>query len=399
MIPAESVGVDSDLADLLSTVESQISTLDQIILDLSSCPPEPNNKRKEMENQSSTSLGPTLIKKLKLTIRSPSSDCSSAASSPVIPARPCGYKNLVRVKELSRRMSIDLENVKGKTDHQIPINTFWTFIEPFFGPLTEEDFAFLRDDKLEETLFLVPPVNNSPLSPMMKNLSFRIVALLLAEGQPTLPEPLPVESEDEEAEKTQDPYYQTECVPDLQHRIFKELSIIGLPMMKVAPEGQNIVDSSFKELKCSQYCLKAVHEVNCRRKKMLSHFLESKMASQEYYSILDELDKQIEVAYTKKYKIAKKKKRNVPVDIEVECPEVLSLLAKRATLVDKYSSIILPRDQLSQPFSGSLIDGKAEEEIGKRFEIPSLSDREAREIHRIGDIVAKSQVKVWPKDK
>jgi hypothetical protein len=113
--------------------------------------------------------------------------------------------------------------------------------------------------------------------------------------------------------------------------------------MKGAPEGQNIVDSSFKELKWLQYCLKAVHEVNCRRKKRLSQFLESKMASQEYHSILDELDKQIEVAYTKKYKIAKKKKRNVSVDIEVECPEVLSLLAKRTALVEKYSSIILPR--------------------------------------------------------
>ena len=399
----------------------------------------------------STSFDGQLVKKLKLKIKAPSFSKTNASSSPqpqnFSVRTGYGKKNLARAKELSRLKSSSLEiasseQAKQRIESQIPVNLFWSHVDPFFSSLTEEDFKFLKENELDESLFLIPrpgycnsadsfninipnsyqnahtPISNESFannsaffsnspSPNYKLLSMRIITLLLEENlidneeeqeflhSSTLSSPVPSPTSSEsKLSLPNNENFSLENVPDLQNRIMQELSFINLPakVTNFQPETvHNPVDESFRHLKCLQYCLRAVHAVNTRRKEALYAFLKSRMASMEYYSILDELDKQIENAYTKRYRPAKKKKRTIPIDIALEHPELMSLMNKRAGLVRNFSSVVMPRHLLSIPISSDLfIDGKEEEVIAFKFEIPSLSDADARNTFGIEKIVNES---------
>ena len=399
-----------------------------------------------------------IAKKLKLKIKPPTLNLTDPSThcGKKLPRVGYGVKNLARAKELSRLQSSTLKTSTAsgeyakQLENQIPVNFFWSMVEPYFAPITENDLKFLKNKELEESLFIIPrrsqqrsqsTLTNSPKEisiPDMvlgencnnfigtksfhsetnfKLLSMRIITLLVEENlmnieeeqellcsssnvSPTIPNGFGLDSGDEEQLGHKiNGNISLENIPDLQNRIMQELSFVNLPKFDRldSSEQLNVVDESFRELKCLHYCLRTMHAVNCRRKEILLSLLRARMASLEYYSILDELDKQIEHIYTKKYKVMKKKKLNLSVDISSECPELEGLLTKRAVLVKNFAAIVIPRNQTSVPLSNDLfLDAGEEKRIASRFEIPSLSDEETRQLFGINRIVDESNVIVWP---
>ena len=410
--------------------------------------------------------GGGLVKRFKIKIKPPTPSqvdpvvvIGGGSGNKTLPRVGYGVKNLARAKELSRLQSSTLKVTSGSSEfakqreNQIPVNFFWSFIEPFFSSISESDLKILKGKELDESLFIIPrPTDQlhrssstaiaSPTSTSMegllldddkscsnlfqsesnfKLLSMRIITLFVEENLINIEEEQellrsssnlsPKRGEEEEElpdeiipneKKTamSNDQLLLENIPDLQNRIMQELSFINLPStisQKDSSHSSPIVDDSFRELKCLQYCLRAIHAVNGRRRDLLHSFLRARMASLEYYSILDELDKQIEHSYSKKYKILKKKKRNLTIDIPTECPELEGLLGKRAALVKNFSSIVMPRNQVSIPISNELFMNPSEEgKIASRFEIPTLSDEETRKLFGIEKIVEDSKIFVWP---
>ena len=397
----------------------------------------------------------SLVKKLKIKIKPPTSKYPTEKqhhhqSTKSLPRIGCGVKNLARAKKLSRLNSSSLDATtsdvaKQRVESQIPVALFWSLVESFFSQISEEDLKFLKENELDESLFLIPapmypthmrssssPVNeilstsspsseaiNSSINPPSSNfrvLSMRVITLLLEENLinseeekellhssslSSLSETVSNDSFEFEKKVHQqtNQFTSLENIPNLQHRIMQELSFIKLPQLaNIDLESQfNPVDDSFRQLKCLQYCLRAVHAVNLHRKEIIYSFLKTRMASLEYYSILDELDKQIENSYSRKYKPNKKKRRNIPMDISQEFPELMTLVNRRNALVREFSSIVMPRNHISLPIPSEVfVNSTKEQEIAARFEIPTLSDADARMLCGVNEIVNESKLLVWP---
>lgn len=109
--------------------------------------------------------------------------------------------------------------------------------------------------------------------------------------------------------------------PTFEERLKRELKYVGiymnLPKDENNPNGDDPDwlngredDEISAELRELQSSLKAVTKRNQRRKDIVKPLLERELAWQEYYSILDDLDKQIDQAYIKRIRAPKKKKKH-----------------------------------------------------------------------------------------
>ena len=109
--------------------------------------------------------------------------------------------------------------------------------------------------------------------------------------------------------------------PTFEERLKRELKYVGIYMN--LPKDENNPndedpdwvtgredDEISAELRELQSTLKNVTKRNQRRKNILKPLLERELAWQEYSSILDDLDKQIDQAYVKRIRAPKKKKRH-----------------------------------------------------------------------------------------
>ncbi|CCE65441.1 hypothetical protein TPHA_0L00840 [Tetrapisispora phaffii CBS 4417] len=109
--------------------------------------------------------------------------------------------------------------------------------------------------------------------------------------------------------------------PTFEERLKRELKYVGiymnLPKDENNPTGEDPDwltgredDEVSAELRTLQHSLKSVTVKNARRKTQLLPRLERYLAWQEYLSILDDLDKQIDHAYIKRIRAPKKKKKH-----------------------------------------------------------------------------------------
>lgn len=109
--------------------------------------------------------------------------------------------------------------------------------------------------------------------------------------------------------------------PTFEERLKRELKYVGIYMNM--PKNVNNVngddpdwltgredDEVSAELRQLQATLKAVSQRNKKRKSQLVGIVERRLAWQEYYSILDDLDKQLDQAYVKRFRVPKKKKKH-----------------------------------------------------------------------------------------
>ncbi|EDO16403.1 hypothetical protein Kpol_1030p11, partial [Vanderwaltozyma polyspora DSM 70294] len=109
--------------------------------------------------------------------------------------------------------------------------------------------------------------------------------------------------------------------PTFEERLKRELKYVGiyinLPKDENNPNGDDPDwltgredDEISAELRELQNSLKIVTKKNDKRKHIIGPLLERYLAWQEYMSILDDLDKQIDQAYIKRIRVPKKKKKH-----------------------------------------------------------------------------------------
>lgn len=111
--------------------------------------------------------------------------------------------------------------------------------------------------------------------------------------------------------------------PTFEERLKRELKYVGIyvnmPKDESNPTGDDPDwltgredDEISAELRELQNSLKQVTVKNQKRKNALIPLVERRLAWQEYSSILDDLDKQIDQAYVKRIRVPKKRKKNQP---------------------------------------------------------------------------------------
>lgn len=108
--------------------------------------------------------------------------------------------------------------------------------------------------------------------------------------------------------------------PTFEERLKRELKYVGIYMNMPRDEGGNGDDPDWvtgreddeisAELRELQNSLKQVTKRNQKRKTALVPLVERQLAWQEYSSILDDLDKQIDQAYIKRIRVPKKRKKH-----------------------------------------------------------------------------------------
>ncbi|PUU83125.1 histone acetyltransferases subunit 3-domain-containing protein [Tuber borchii] len=277
----------------------------------------------------------------------------------------------------------DADFSNPKPFNQVAMNTFNTFIEPYFRLFSEEDLGFLRERGDRSTPYIIPALGipyaeawaaedngfasplastNGPRNPNAPRgnpdnltddvlekddvlscgpLLSRVIAAIIPEelnpdasvgdgdassssqaqanGESTpqvvtastMPEPtqtgwkVPVGKSD----------YQT-----LEERIQREMTYIGLLGPNTEPDWKSREDDDVSaRLRMLQAQLREQAALNGARKARIAEILKEQLAYQEYATILDDLDKQVEQAYSKRTRNMKatKKKKVVPNGVGV----------------------------------------------------------------------------------
>lgn len=233
---------------------------------------------------------------------------------------------------------------KQKIPSQIAVSTFQASIEPFFRPFTEEDLGWLRDKGDRLGPFLIPPLGThyselwhetTEETPPPKQeasqrpresaevlnddnlqtdsvscgpLTSRLLSAFIKE------EEVGIDGEDiETAEKekmSRVAAFRMDYT-ELEDKMAGELSFIGLLGSNPVDWSQTADDEISANLRALQKQLHAQTAVNAARKHRLTRRTTDEMAKDEYTTILDDLDKQVELTFLKRTRSIKatKKKR------------------------------------------------------------------------------------------
>lgn len=280
----------------------------------------------------SASVAPTTLR-IKL-VEKPS---SSASQQPIPPVgRGQGSKNLSRMNRPQD------EATKAKAATQIPINVFWNQVEAFFKPIEENDVKFLNDPSriVDPSPFIIPPLGKPFLeqwkhqygyAPAGHQKSQHMLNFASDQFKPTLKdrllsllvdEEVPMDhrmdvDEDDDASKLegQDSSFAMENppFPDYTHldsRLRHELAATGFEEFANCAVDYQEDDSICIELRSLQRRLQEQLAVNYLRKRKLAEVAKAKLPAQEFYSLLSDLDKQIEQVFIKRTRSGKKKKKS-----------------------------------------------------------------------------------------
>ncbi|KAK6612151.1 transcriptional regulator [Botrytis cinerea] len=248
-----------------------------------------------------------------------------------------------------------------KPTNQVQANTFATYLEPYFRPFTEEDLAFLRERGDRVNPFMIPrrgkkhyteiwaeedgamsvdtpnqgrdklPPNQARGSideiddaiaetdqisagPMLS----RLLATLRPENRaaPSEDKPMTNGMSNGEGSFNASESWKKATHPKLDHaqideRIKQELRHIGF----LPPDAEPDYDSHFDDeiaarLRFLQAKLKEQSIINGARKARLQEITKERMAHQEYQTILEDLDGQVNAAYTKRSRTIGKTKKS-----------------------------------------------------------------------------------------
>ncbi|KAF9382307.1 Transcriptional regulator [Podila verticillata] len=245
---------------------------------------------------------------------------------------------------------------KVKVANQIPIQTFWTSMEPFFRQFTEADRAVLEEEGDQVTPLLIPPlgkhyldvwaeeerslmpfdgynsrrnsvdstkdiipsrnaVSSVPFELTEDNidqdevscgpLTERIICSLISEEV----DPKLVKQDDESASQPAITQSHPRNYAELEERVKRELRYIGLLGNEEIDWDAREDDEISIQLRSLQKELREVMKVNKSRKQKLLGLVNNHLAFQEYNTILDDLDKQVEQGYLKRFRMTKSKKK------------------------------------------------------------------------------------------
>ncbi|KAF9970198.1 Transcriptional regulator [Actinomortierella ambigua] len=262
-------------------------------------------------------------------------------------------KNSETEKHKPKVQEVQEDFSKVKVASQIPIQTFWASMDPYFRQFTESDRMALEEEHYldawaEEERSLMPSfdgydsrrnsiesssnkdaipsrniVSSTPFELTDENieqdevscgpLTERILSSLVAEN---VIDSSDIKQDDDSAAAGPAAGSQPPRGPpnpcnyaELEERMKRELRYIGLL-------GDDEIDWDAREddeisitLRSLQKELREVMQVNRYRKQKLAKLVSDHLAYQEYNMILDDLDKQVEQGYLKRFRITKSKKK------------------------------------------------------------------------------------------
>ncbi|PJF18026.1 hypothetical protein PSACC_02169 [Paramicrosporidium saccamoebae] len=310
-------------------------------------------------------------------------------SKPITPPAPrsgTGSKNLSRM--MSRPSEATAETKARTAVSQTPITVFWNYMEPFFKSVDENDLRVLDDTSkfIDPAPFTIPPLGrhyeehwreaygytvhgrstrrrpiqngadaeaNSP--PRVASLRERLLAMLIEENL-TVPETSENGGTGDSTPPDEISQEQSASPPPLEtlkginfvhvdERIRQELSQSGLCSFVPKVDYQED-DEICAEMRTLQRRLRNQVCLNHYRKRKLAELVRTKLPSQEFYTLLGEIDKQIEQAYSKRSRVQKQQKKKkvsvtTPSPSPVNTPmEPIPLVETRQKLLAAFSDII-----------------------------------------------------------
>ena len=324
---------------------------------------------------SSSGPAPTTLR-IKLVDKPTSGKSSSSSGQPVTAVgRGAGSKNLSRMN----RPQEATEGAKNKAINQIPINIFWNQVEAFFKPIEDADLKFLCDPAriIDPTPFVIPPLGKPFLeqwkhqygytrsgigdksqtlidttSDQFKpSLKERLLSLLMDEDIP-LPETCNSNGTEESVVIEQESSLGGPQVSEFVHlddRLRHELSSIGVEEFSNVTIDLMEDDQICVEIRNLQRQLRERVAVNYYRKRRLCELAKEKLPAQEFYSLLSDLDKQLEQIYLRRTRSGKKKKKAASAVVSTGTPEsqvapvdAVRLLENRVKLLNAFQAYIPP---------------------------------------------------------
>ncbi|KAG0198748.1 Transcriptional regulator [Mortierella sp. GBA30] len=263
-------------------------------------------------------------------------------------------------KPLPKSHEVQEDFSKVKVANQVPIQTFWASMDPYFRPFTESDRTVLEEEGDQVTPLLIPPlgkhyldawaeedrslipfdgfesrrnsvdstkdptpsrntVYNQPFELTDENidqdeiscgpLTERIICSLISEE---VVEAKEIKQDDESSGSSTAPatvQASARNYAELEERIKRELRYIGLLGNEEINWDAREDDEISITLRSLQKELRDVMRVNKTRKQRLLGLVNNHLAYQEYNTILDDLDKQVEQGYLKRFRMTKSKKK------------------------------------------------------------------------------------------
>ncbi|ORY82480.1 histone acetyltransferases subunit 3-domain-containing protein [Protomyces lactucae-debilis] len=275
---------------------------------------------------------------------------------------------------------------KGKVPNQIAITTFYTSIEPHFRPFTEEDLGWLRDKGDQLGPFIIPPLgphytevwNEMDETPPPKAevsqrpkesaealnddnvfadavscgpLTSRLISALLKEEGAAQ---RPAEEEPEKDKELRAAPFKMDYA-EVEEKLAGELSFIGLLESRPIDWNQTSDDEISANLRMLQAELKTQSTLNAARKRKLMELTTDEMAKDEYTTILDDLDKQVEQAFLKRSRSIKAKKKRITGEKGVAVNKVgmgasmRSQMDKRQKWITKIGSVVKKESTMAPP--------------------------------------------------
>ncbi|KAF9939505.1 Transcriptional regulator [Mortierella antarctica] len=263
-------------------------------------------------------------------------------------------------KPLPKSHEVQEDFSKVKVANQVPIQTFWASMEPYFRPFTESDRTVLEEEGDQVTPLLIPPlgkhyldawaeedrslipfdglesrrnsvdsikdpapsrntVHNQPFELTDENidqdevscgpLTERIISSLISEE---VVDSSDMKQDDNLSAPSPSPaavQSSARNYAELEERIKRELRYIGLLGNDEINWDAREDDEISITLRSLQKELRDVMKVNKSRKQRLLGLVNNHLAYQEYNTILDDLDKQVEQGYLKRFRMTKSKKK------------------------------------------------------------------------------------------
>lgn len=324
------------------------------------------NAKRRFSEMDDTSVGvdqskKTAEEKPKLRLKLSTTETATAAGIDTTPA-PTGGRG---AKNLGRMSRVDPQqpDLKPKVPNQVPVTTFWNFIEPFFKRIDENDVRWLDDPNriIDPTPFTIPPLGRHYLEqwreqygyvtstsgirplcvPNVVGLKERLLSMLLP-----VDDKFDIDLDQTDLTDTL-PTPPSESYPtSLDNRLRRELADAGLLDYPSASKDHQEDDDLCQELRRLQHKLRECAMLNQYRKRRLAALVRTRvLPAQELYHLVDEIDKQLCGLYVKAMRNRKKgasaKKATSGADnASAECARLVS---NRAKLLQAFGDIIGPR--------------------------------------------------------
>ncbi|EPZ35832.1 hypothetical protein ROZALSC1DRAFT_26888 [Rozella allomycis CSF55] len=291
-------------------------------------------------------------------------------------------KNKANLKERSYKTISPIEDA-SKPKNQIPISVFWSYAEPYFRPLTENDLKNLETKITDNPMFNeiadvdpslqtrsgsgwgineleTPESQSHEGSPSGVKVSDQVVAKRFGPlTERLLAAFVDERDDDQEVEMGEDESMDIdeETIDDDDSTINEENVRSELLINQIVDEDVDVAvqredDEICAEIRAIQAKLKKQRAVNSYRRNKLFEAARRYMVLQDFLHVLEEMDKQIDLGFTKRLKAKKKKKAtSFPMnskDKQSLQPTVnINILAeKRRLLIRKFKNIVPKSEEL-----------------------------------------------------